>query len=71
MNNGSLRHIRWRWQVPTQCKPIVLVAFPKHEQQTTSQSVRAPNVNSVLLDKMLKIEVMVVQELSQSLMVQC
>jgi hypothetical protein len=40
----------------------VPAALPQHEQQKTAQSVRAPNVNSLPLDKMLKVVVTVVQQ---------
>jgi hypothetical protein len=43
-------------------EPSVPAALPKHEQQKTGQSVRAPNVNNLSLDKMLKIVVMVVHK---------
>jgi hypothetical protein len=39
------------------------VALPQHEQQTTGQSVRATNVKSLPLDKMLKIVVTVLQQI--------
>jgi hypothetical protein len=38
-------------------------ALPHHEHQTTGQSVRAPNVNSLPLDKILKVVVMIVQQI--------
>jgi hypothetical protein len=41
----------------------VPAALPQHEQQKTSQSVRAPNINSLSLDKMLKVVVTVVQQI--------
>jgi hypothetical protein len=37
--------------------------YPQHEQQTTNQSVRATNVNSLPLDKMLKVAGTVVQQI--------
>jgi hypothetical protein len=43
-------------------EPRVCTALTQQEQQTTSKSVREPNVNSLLLDKMLKVAVMVVQQ---------
>jgi hypothetical protein len=39
------------------------VALPQQEQQKACQSVRAPNVNSLSLDKMLKVVVTVVQQI--------
>jgi hypothetical protein len=44
-------------------EPRVPVALPQIEQQKAGQSVRAPNVNSLSLDKMLKVEVTVVQQI--------
>jgi hypothetical protein len=41
----------------------VPVALPQQEQQKTDQSVRAPNVNSLSLDNMLKVVVTVVQQI--------
>jgi hypothetical protein len=38
-------------------------ALPQQEQQKAGQSVRAPNVNSLSLDKMLKVVVTVVQQI--------
>jgi hypothetical protein len=38
-------------------------ALPKHEQQTTGQSILGLNVNSLPLDKMLKVVVTVVQHI--------
>jgi hypothetical protein len=49
--------------VPTTMEPRVPVALLQHEQQTTGQSVRAPNVNSLPLDKVLKVVVTVVQQI--------
>jgi hypothetical protein len=46
----------------------VPVALPQQEQQKAGQSVRASNVNTLSLDKRLKVVVTVVQ---QSLMVLC
>jgi hypothetical protein len=43
-------------------EPRVPVALPHHEQQTTGKSVRAPNVNTLPLKKMLKVAVTVVQQ---------
>jgi hypothetical protein len=40
----------------------VVTASPQHEQQRAAQSVRAPNINSLSLDKMLKVVVTVVQQ---------
>jgi hypothetical protein len=42
-------------------EPWVPVALPEQEQQKAGQSIRAPNVNSLFLDKMFKIVVKVVQ----------
>jgi hypothetical protein len=39
------------------------VALPQQEQQKAGQSVQAPNVNSLSLDKMLKV-VTVVQQIT-------
>jgi predicted lysophospholipase L1 biosynthesis ABC-type transport system permease subunit len=36
-------------------EPRVPAALPQHEQQTTDELFRAPNVNSLPLDKMLKV----------------
>jgi hypothetical protein len=44
-------------------EPRVPVALPQLEQQTTGQSVRATNVNSLSVDKMLKVVVTVVQQI--------
>jgi hypothetical protein len=54
MNSSSVRHIRW--QVPPQRNP-------RSEQQKTGRSVRAPNINSLSLDKILKVVVIVVQQI--------
>jgi hypothetical protein len=48
---------------PAAMEPMVPPALPHHEQQTTGQSVRAPNVNSFPLDKMLRVVVTVVQHI--------
>jgi hypothetical protein len=48
---------------PAETEPRVPAALPQHEQQTTGQSVRATNVNSLSLDKMLKVVVTVVQQI--------
>jgi hypothetical protein len=48
---------------PTTVELRVPVALPQHEQQTTGQSVRATNVNSLPLNKMLRVVVTVVQQL--------
>jgi hypothetical protein len=42
----------------------VPAALPQHEQQTTGQSVRATSVNSLPLDKMFRVVVMVVQQIT-------
>jgi hypothetical protein len=39
------------------------MALSQQEQQKAGQSVRAPNVNSLSLDKMLKVVVTVVQHI--------
>jgi hypothetical protein len=44
-------------------EPRLPAALPQHQRQTTSQSVRAPNVNSLPLDKMLRVTVMVLQQI--------
>jgi hypothetical protein len=44
-------------------EPRVPAALPQHEEQTTGQSVRAPNVNSLHLDKMLKVVVAVARQI--------
>jgi hypothetical protein len=41
----------------------VPAALPQHEQQTTGQSVRAPNENRLHLDKTLNVVVAVVQQI--------
>jgi hypothetical protein len=48
---------------PSTMEPRVPAALPQHEQKTTGQSVRAPNVDSLHLDKMLKVVVAVVQHI--------
>jgi hypothetical protein len=48
---------------PVTMEPRVPAALPQHEQQKTGQSVWAPNVNSLSLDKMLKVVVTVVQQI--------
>jgi biotin carboxyl carrier protein len=44
-------------------EPRVPVALPQEEQQKAGQSVRAPNINSLSLDKMLKVVVTVGQQI--------
>jgi hypothetical protein len=44
-------------------EPRVPAALPQHEQQKTSQSIRAPNVKSLSLDKIFKAVVTVVQQI--------
>jgi hypothetical protein len=44
-------------------EPRVPGALPQQEQQKAGQSVRAKNVNSLALDKMLKVVVTVVQKI--------
>jgi hypothetical protein len=39
------------------------VALPQQEQQKVGQSIRAQNVNSLSLDKMLKVVVTLVQQI--------
>jgi hypothetical protein len=46
---------------PDAMEPKVPAALPQLEQQKAGQSVRAANVNSLSLDKMLKVVVTVVQ----------
>jgi hypothetical protein len=41
----------------------VPATLPQWEQQTRDQSVRAPNVNSLPLEKMLKVAVTVAQQI--------
>jgi hypothetical protein len=48
---------------PDTIKPRIPAALPQNEQQTTGQSVRAPNVNSLHLDKMLQVVVAAVQQI--------
>jgi hypothetical protein len=48
---------------PATMKPMGLAPSREHEQQATSQSVGAPNVNSLPLDNMLKVVVTVVQQI--------
>jgi hypothetical protein len=47
---------------PATMEPRVPVALPQQQQQKAGQSVRAPNVNNLSLDKMLKL-VTVVQQI--------
>jgi hypothetical protein len=44
-------------------EPRVPAALPQHEQQTAGQSLRAPCVKSLHLDKMLKVVVPVLQQI--------
>jgi hypothetical protein len=46
---------------PAIVEPRVPVLLLQHEQQTSDQSVQAPNVNSLPLDKMLRAVIAVVQ----------
>jgi hypothetical protein len=46
---------------PATMEPRVPAPLPQHEHQTSGQSVQAPNVNSLPLDKMLRAVVTVVQ----------
>jgi hypothetical protein len=48
---------------PDTMEPRVPAALPQHEQQKAGQSVQAPNVNSLSLDKLLKAVVTVTQQL--------
>jgi hypothetical protein len=48
---------------PATMEPKVPAVVPQHEQQKTGESVRAPNINSLPLDKMLKVVVTVVQQI--------
>jgi hypothetical protein len=48
---------------PATMEPRVPEALPQHEQLTTGQSLRATNVNSLHLDKMLRVVVAVVQQI--------
>jgi hypothetical protein len=48
---------------PVTMEPRVPAVFPQHEQQKIFHSVQAPNVNSLSLDKMLKVVVTVVQQI--------
>jgi hypothetical protein len=45
---------------PTTMEPRVPAALPQHEQQTATQSVRVTNVNSLPLDKTLRVVVVMV-----------
>jgi hypothetical protein len=51
---------------PATMKPRVSQTLPLHEQQSTGQSVRAPNVNSLYLNKMLKVVVTAVQQIMEA-----
>jgi hypothetical protein len=44
-------------------EPRVSADLPQHEHQKAGQSVRAPNVYSLPLDKMLKVVVTVVHQI--------
>jgi hypothetical protein len=48
---------------PTTVEPGVPAALFQNEQQITGQLVRAPNVNSLYLDKILKVVIAVVQQI--------
>jgi hypothetical protein len=48
---------------PATMEPRVSAALPQNKQQKAGQSVWAPNVNSLSLDKMLKVVVTVVQQI--------
>jgi hypothetical protein len=49
--------------VPSTMEPSVPAALPKHEQEKTGHSLRATNVNTLSLNKILKIVVPVVQQI--------
>jgi hypothetical protein len=44
-------------------EPRVPAALPQQQQQTTYQSVRAPNVKGSSLNKMLNVVIMVIQQI--------
>jgi hypothetical protein len=48
---------------PATIESRVPVTLPQQEQQKAGQSVRAPNINSLSLDKMLKVVVTVIQQI--------
>jgi hypothetical protein len=48
---------------PATIEPRVPVALPQHENQTTSQSDRAPDIKSLPRDKMLKVAETVVEQI--------
>jgi hypothetical protein len=48
---------------PATMEPRVSMTIPRHEEWTTGQSVRPPNVTSLPLDKMFKVVVKVVQRI--------
>jgi hypothetical protein len=48
---------------PAAMEPRVPEALPQHEQQTSGQLIREFNVNSLYLDKILKVVVAVVQQI--------
>jgi hypothetical protein len=56
------RHRKYQVAGPDAMEPSVTAALPQHEQQKRGQSFRATNINSLSLDKMLKIVVTVVQQ---------
>jgi hypothetical protein len=48
---------------PATLEPRVPASLPQYEQQTTCQLFRAPNVNNLPLEKMLKVAVFIVQQI--------
>jgi hypothetical protein len=56
-------HVAVAVKGPATMKPLVPAALLQQEQQTTGQSIRATNVNSLPLDKMLRVVVTVVQQI--------
>jgi hypothetical protein len=48
---------------PDKFEHRVPAALPKHKQKKTSQSIRVPNINSLSMDKILKVVVTVVQQI--------
>jgi hypothetical protein len=47
-------------------EPRVPLALPQQEQQKAGQSAQAPNVNSLSLDKRLKVVTVVQQNMTES-----
>jgi hypothetical protein len=52
---------------PDTMEPRVPASLPQHEQQITGQSVRAANVNSLSLEKVLRVVTKVVQHIMTEL----